>query len=134
MQRSIDFEAIQKILEENPELCNYSHDFKEWTADGANVALEEDGSFGLFTHEYPGVYAGHYFFKSHRGKAAIVLAKAMLAEMFKSYDAQAIIGLTPVQHKAAEWMSRQLGFKCQGTFTIDARDFNLFVLNKGSAK
>lgn len=101
-------------------------DFEEYL-EHDNVVLQEGDSVGLFTYEYPGVYSGHYFF-TVRGREALKLAQEMLSEIFRSYGARTIRGLTPVEHKAALWMSRKLGFTSYGQVEIDGGRHELFLM------
>lgn len=95
---------------------------------GPNVALTDgEGNFGLFEYEAPGIYTGHYFYKTARGKAAFALASEMLDMMFEI--AELIKGLTPTDHKGAVWLSKKLGFTSYGTVTID-QDYIIFIKTK----
>jgi hypothetical protein len=92
-------------------------DAEEWLAADENVALtNESGDHAIFERFYDNQTAvfGHYFFVS-RGRAAIEAGKQFLAEIFTGpYNVHTVMGLTPVEHKAALWMNRQLGFKETG--------------------
>jgi hypothetical protein len=59
----------------------------------------------------PSTVFGHYFFWS-RGRQARDEGKQFLEEIFTTpeYNVEVILGLTPVEHKGALWMNKQLGF------------------------
>lgn len=133
MIRSYDGDGIDAYMRETPSLSGFLNDMHEWVNNDNNVALEEDGSFGLFTYELPSVYAAHYFFRA-RGKAAFDLAVRMLRTIFDEYDARVIIGLTPVENKPAIWMTLRIGFTKGGVVTIDGKDYQLFTLGRDAFK
>lgn len=78
--------------------------------DDNNIVLKNGQDYGVFEFTTFGTYTGHYFFKS-RGRAAIESGKQILNELFNEHGACLIIGFTPCEYKAAQWMNRQLGFK-----------------------
>lgn len=82
--------------------------------DDDGISLIEGEDSAVFLFEKPGVFSGHYFFSEARGRAAINLANRMLNEMFSKHGARLIAGLTPVENRAATWITRQLGFSSQG--------------------
>lgn len=94
--------------------------------------VTEDNDAALFEGDGSGCYTGHYFLSS-RGKEAKDRAKAFLQFMFDR-DAVVIKGLVPVEHKAARWMSRQLGFASYGTLQHPIGEFELFILHKKDFK
>ena len=106
---------------------------KDWIETEGNLVLKEEDNVSLWTFEKKGLYSGHYYF-TVRGKQAKELAKKMISEMFYSYSAEALMGLTPVEKKHARWMSRQLGFKSQGIIETPEGLCELFVLNKKDFK
>ena len=90
-------------------------DPQQWLMFEDNVALTNDNrDVAMFerSETSPTSVYGHYFFRS-RGRDAIKAGKEFLKELFttKHYGVEAVIGLTPVDNKAALWMNRQLGFK-----------------------
>lgn len=105
----------------------------EWLADPVNIALEnEQGDLALFEYGLPQkkIYSGHYFFKS-RGKQAIVTARAFLDELFNScYNIHVLMGLVPIENRAARWMSRRIGFTSHGNEEINGNEYELFILTK----
>lgn len=105
----------------------------EWLTDPTNIVLEnEHGDLAIFEYGFPTkkVYAGHYYFQS-RGKQAIQVAKDFLDELFNTcYNIHILMGLVPVEHLAAKWMSRRVGFTSHGLEEIDGKQFELFILTK----
>lgn len=105
----------------------------EWLADPANIALENDsGDIALFEYGLPGreIYSGHYFFKS-RGRKAIQVAREFLDELFNScYNINVLMGLVPLKHKAARWITRQVGFTSHGIEEIHGKEYELFIITK----
>lgn len=124
--RSTDYNAIKEVTKQYPEMFS-NENIEAWVNNRNNIMLEHEGSIALFTYEYPGVYTGHYLF-SVKGKEAIELSHKMLNEIFKV--AVVIRGETPVEKKAARWMSRKVGFTSLGIFD----DHELFYLNKEDFK
>ena len=111
VKRSFNPEAIHEAIDGYADV-----DMWDWVLNDRNVALT-DGSEndGLFEQNSDGVFYGHYFFTSARGKSALFLARAILSEMFDKYEAKIIIGLTPEENRKARWISRKLGMKDTGT-------------------
>lgn len=111
--RTYDYEHVRKAVSQVIEDFNS----EEWLSAEENVALTNAlGDVAIFERFYENETAvfGHYFFKS-RGRAAITAGKEFLQEIFTGpYNVQTVMGLTPVDHKAALWMNRQLGFKETG--------------------
>lgn len=133
IERTFDAVALSKRMSETEALREVNCDIQEWVDDRRNVALNKDGDFGVFEFAYPGAYIGHYFFKS-RGRKAIDTSLEMLSEMFSSFGAEMILGLTPVEHRAAVWMTRHLGFKEQRVVSTDAGRCHIFTLSKNDYK
>ena len=105
----------------------------DWLKNTDNVALVKGEDVSLFERQYAlgsDVVCGHYFFFS-RGKEACNTAKEMLKEIFTGpYNVQRIVGLTPVDHRAALWMNRQLGFKSYGQIDTAAGPCEFVLLTK----
>ena len=100
----------------------------EWLKREENIALtDSDGSCALFEYVKPGIYYGHYFFRK-RGREAVKLSHEFLNEIFET--ARIVVGLTPVEKKAARWMSRHVGFKSQGIVDTDMGEHEMFMLTK----
>lgn len=78
-------------------------DPKRMMEEGFCVTIDDDVAY--FSGDR--ILQGHYFFRS-RGKKAIENAEKILAVAFE--DADVITGLTPIENKAALWMTRRLGF------------------------
>lgn len=108
-------------------------DLEDWMEAPWNVALiNEKGDIAMFERQWSlaNTVAGHYFFYS-RGRAALDTARSMLKEIFTGpYQVETIIGLTPLEHKAALWMNRRLGFQPQGPIETDAGPCELVLLRK----
>lgn len=129
--RTIDIELIKDAISE------YSDEIKglileDWVLNPQNVALTNGQDVALFERQYrlPNTAAGHYFFKA-RGRSAITVGRAFLAEIFNGpYDVEIIVGLTPVEHKAALWMNKRLGFKEHGDVDTDAGLHRFVILTK----
>lgn len=119
--------AIELYLGENA----YKEDPIVWLSDPRNIMLQNEyGDIALFEPRIAGQYSGHYFFKS-RGRVAINAGKAFLDELFNScYNISVLVGLAPIDNKAARWMSRQLGFKSYGPTNLDDLNFELFIITK----
>lgn len=104
----------------------------EWVSNPVNLVLEIDDDLALFEYGLPDkrIYSAHYFFKS-RGKQAMQAAKAFLDEVFNScYNIDVIMGLTPVEHRAARWMNRRMGATSYGIEEVHGKEFELFILTK----
>jgi len=108
-------------------------DAAEWLANPANIVLENDrGDLALFEYGFPTqkIYSGHYFFKS-RGREAITAGRDFLDELFNScYNISILMGLVPKDHRAARWITRQLGFTSYGKEEIAGKEYELFILTK----
>lgn len=115
-------EPYLPILGFNPE---------EWLSNPLNVALTDgQGNYSLYERQMKGIVAGHYFMKA-RGRDALRIAKEMLHEIFTGpYDVQAIQGYTPIHHKGALWMNRQLRFTEYGDIETEAGTMRLVILTK----
>lgn len=104
-----------------------------WLANQDNIALEnEHGDLALFEFAFAGkkVYSGHYYFKS-RGRKAIEASKAFLDELFNScYNINVVLGLIPLENKAARWLTRRVGFTASGFEEIHGNEYELFILTK----
>lgn len=105
----------------------------EWLSNPVNIALEnEHGDLAVFEYGFPTkrIYSGHYFFRS-RGKQAIKSGIDFLDELFNScYNINILMGLVPIEHLAAKWMTRRLGFTSHGLEEIGGKEFELFILTK----
>lgn len=106
----------------------------DWLSNPDNIVLEnEHGDLALFEYAFPGkkqIYSGHYFFKS-RGRQAIKAGKDFLDELFNScYNISILMGIVPVDHLAAKWITRQIGFTSYGIEEIREKEYELFILTK----
>lgn len=129
MIRSFDPVVMQDAMGRYPELDHPGFDYQRWLDRKSNVMLVEGDSVGLATGEYRGLYTGHFFY-SVRGRKALELGRRMLDEMFTTYGAETMRGLTPVEYKPAKWVNRQLGFKSYGVIDTDTGPHELFILTK----
>lgn len=125
--RDIDEDELIRLVSEYPDIVDVG-DIRDWLEKPENIALEKDGSFGLFTWDYDGLYCGHYFFRV-RGKEAFDLATNMIDEIF-SRGAKAIRGMTPIDNKPAVFMTRRLGFGDYGIIDTPRGPCHLFILNR----
>lgn len=130
--RTFDSNIINKAVSQYAEEIT-GFDPDDWTKNVWNVALTNDNEdVALFqrTDESLSSFYGHYFFWS-RGKQAVEAGKKFLEEFFTGpYGATTIIGLTPVSHKGALWMNKQLGFKEVDILPSIVGDLQMVLLNK----
>lgn len=105
----------------------------DWIANPTNIALTNDaGDVALFEYGFPTskIYTGHYCFVS-RGKNAVLAAKKLLDEIFNScYNVRIMMGFVPDHRREVKWLSRQLGFKSQGTEELHDKLYEIFILTK----
>lgn len=103
----------------------------DWVSNKDNIVLQNDrGDLALFEKGVRHIYTGHYYFKS-RGRAAITAATEFLDTIFNTcYNIEVLMGLTPVEHLGAKWLTRQLGFKSYGFETVGDQEFEVFILTK----
>lgn len=128
--RSFDPEVFRKAVEPYPDVFKgQDFDFEAWLEDLNNVMYDDDGSVGLCSFEYPGVYTLHWFYKV-RGRKALVLAKTMIDDLFTNHGAKTLRGLTEVGLPAAKWAARQIGFKSYGIDTCPKGDYEIFIMTK----
>lgn len=129
MARTYDVQLVEPALRH----MGLTADFVDWLANPANIALVNDqGDIALFEYGLPNhkVYSGHYYFKS-RGRLAIQAAKSFIDELFNScYNIDVVLGLAPIHHKAARWLSRQVGFKSYGFDELNGKEYEIFILTK----
>ncbi len=128
MTRTYDPEIVKNALALYP-YNPIDLDVDMWLRDRNNLAFKtEDGSVAMFEWVRPGLFDGHYFFHV-RGREAINLSRQIIQEVYENYGVKAIRGFTPVQHKAAIWMSKHLGFKPMAIVPTDIGDCVLFLMN-----
>lgn len=127
--RSYDVSALTETMQ--PYLPILGFEPEDWLGNPLNVALTDgQGNYSLFERESRGLVSGHYFMVA-RGKDALKLSKEMLHEIFTGpYDVEAIKGLTPLDHRGALWMNKQLGFKSYGVFETPPGLCELVILTK----
>jgi hypothetical protein len=131
MARTYDTElvakAIKHFLEDNAE----NVDPIEWISNPENIVLVNDqGDMALFEKGVKNIYSGHYFFKS-RGRQAIKAGLGFLDELFNTcYNIQVLMGLVPLTHLGARWLTRRLGFKSYGIERTSRRPYELFIITK----
>jgi hypothetical protein len=106
-------------------------DVIEWLSNPDNIVLENDkGDIALFEKGVKNYYSGHYYFKS-RGKEAKESGKELLDELFNTcYNIHMVLGMVPITHLGARWMSKALRFKSYGVIKHDGEWFELFILTK----
>lgn len=78
-----------------------------------NLVIGNEMGVGLFAllPNADHVYEGHYLFdRETHGKTALELSRKILDIAFTKYPVKAIVGLTPVDNKAARAHSHALGF------------------------
>ena len=85
----------------------------DWIANPLNVAVFHNEDMALFDYEGPGLYQGHFFFRS-RGKEAVEAAKIITQDMF-DYGAKMIVGFVPVINRKAGVIARMAGYHFVGT-------------------
>jgi RimJ/RimL family protein N-acetyltransferase len=124
--RSFSPADLEDAISLYPQLSDL--DCKEWVADTNNVMLREGDSTGIFAYEYPGLYTGHYFFRT-KGGATISLANKMLGWMFDN-GAEAIRGLTKTDNLPALRVTRHLGFNSCGLTITENGEHEIFVMVK----
>ncbi len=130
--RTIDRGLVQAALDEYHETL-VGLNLDEWLSIDHNIALANElGDVAMFERQRhpPNSVCGHYFFHS-RGKTARDAARQFLKEIFTGpYDVDVIMGLTPVEHKAAVWMTRQLGFKLYGDIDTEVGPCTFALMTK----
>jgi hypothetical protein len=129
--RTSDTFIIQKAIETYAKEI-VGLDIEEWLANPFNIALTNDkGDVAMFEHQVNlgAVVCAHYFYFS-RGKQAIEESEKLLRELFTEHYPEVIIGLTPVEHKAALWMNRKLGFKEHGSVDTEIGPCKFVLLTK----
>lgn len=131
--RTLDLDLVTEAMSQYPPALA-AVDPESWLMWEDNVALTNDNKdVALFerSETSPTSVYGHYFFWS-RGKEAIKAGKEFLEELFatKHYGVEVVIGLTPVDNKAALWMNRQLGFKEIDTLRGPDGDVRMATLTK----
>lgn len=104
---------------------------EEWLDVPTNIALINDnGDIALFEIGFKDIYTGHYCFKA-RGRGAISAAKGFLDELFNTcYNVDILLGLVPITHLPARWLSRQIGFKSHGIVEGPKRHYEMFIMTK----
>lgn len=130
MRRSYNSELLRQATEPYPDILPRTFPFEAWVTNSRNVMYEEDGSVGLATFEYHGVYNVHWFFNVG-GKPALNLAREMLDALFNDIGAEVVRGITRVDLRPARFMCRKLGLKSAGIITYpDGKDYEMFLLTK----
>lgn len=131
IRRTKDVELFSELME--PFLPIKGLDPESWLKNDFNVALIDDKeNLALFERQWllTKTVTGHYFFKS-RGKDALIASKKMLKEIFTGpYSIEVIAGITPVDHKGALWMNRQIGFKSHGQIDTEIGPCEFVILTK----
>jgi hypothetical protein len=113
VERSFDIKAFDKVAQRLLSDDAIGFDAFELITNPNNVLLWDGAdNYSLFEYADYGIYLGHYFFTSARGKTAYILAKNMLNKL-KEIDKKAVkvMGVIAKENKKASWMTAQLGFK-----------------------
>lgn len=133
--RSYDIKTLEEAYALVPDAEDRTPiDARAILSNDKNIMLLDGEDVGLLVQYYPGVYTGHWMFKS-RGRGAIDAANRLIAEAFENYPVEVIRGLTPVQLKGALWLARRLGFTSQGVLEFPDGDVcELFCLTKTDFK
>lgn len=131
--RTTDVNLVGRAMAQYPPAIQ-AVDPQQWLMFEDNVALTNDNKdVAMFerNESIPSSVYGHYFFWS-RGKEAVKAGREFLKELFttKHYGVEVVIGLTPVDNKAALWMNRQLGFKQIDTLRGPEGDVVMVTLTK----
>lgn len=127
MQKTRDERVVGEILQPYLSSLKGEH-WKDTLANDNNIFLRCGKNVAIFEEVSSGVYRGHYFFNEARGKAAIALSTEMLNWIFNK--AEIIVGLTPVENRAACFLSRRLGFQSQGVVESFAGPMEMFIMTK----
>lgn len=102
-----------------------------WLEVEENIALTDGKmNFTLFEKSEDGIYTGHYFFGTARGKEALSVAQEFLNYLFTNYNIGVVRGFTPLEKLGARWLSRKLGFKGYGVVSTLNGPCELFILTK----
>ena len=131
MMRTTDPHIVEAAVETYAEAIE-GFTIESWLSNPLNVALVEGDDAALFGRQPHAdhVVFGHYFFRS-KGKNAVKAAKGFLEEIFTGpYSVDAVVGLTPINHKAAIWMTRHLGFTFDGEVETDDGPYLFSILTK----
>jgi hypothetical protein len=111
-----DPDELARLIASNApaELVREDFDAAAWLADPAHFALRHGNDLGMFEagDEWPGPLTAHVLFAS-RGRAALDVARAMLAQAF-AFGATQILGETPARFRHALLFVRRLGFTTYG--------------------
>lgn len=124
--RTFDTSYIKDIL---PYLPIEGFEPLSFILDTDNIVLTNGSDYAVFEYTTFGVYTGHYFFRS-RGRPAVEAGEKFLYELFNEYEVSMVIGYTPIEHKSAKWMNRQLGFRAGPVVNTPAGECQLFTLIK----
>ena len=126
-ERSFDWRRMKEAC---AEFNGPNFDYEGWIANHYNIMYTLGEDVGLLTFDFPGVYTGHWFFKS-RGRQALDVATAMLEDAFELRGAKAVRGITPIHLKGALWLAKRIGFSTVGTETWpDGEECEVMVLTK----
>lgn len=130
MHRSYSSSAIRTAVEPYPTIMVPGFDFDKWVTNTRNILYEEDGSVGLATFEYPGVYNVHWFFKV-RGGEAVKLARRMLSDLYENHGAKTVRGITRADLRHVTLLVRRVGLKSHGVLRFeDGIDYEMFFLTE----
>lgn len=129
IKRSFDLDLLLRATN-HPNIHSSREDFVTWFNTPKNLMFAKGENVGLATYELPGIYNIHWYFKV-RGREALNLARDMLENLFKNYDAEAVRGIVRVDLKPSRWGARQVGLKSLGIFRYaDGTDNEVFYTTK----
>lgn len=89
-----------------------------------NIMFLSGRDVSLAIFDYPGIYTVHWYYPDTRGRGALDLAKACVAQLFTTHGAKVLRGLTPEDARAARWAARQIGMKSEGFIDFQDNDGN----------
>lgn len=126
-QRCYDHRVLDAALE--PYDYKMEPDNETWLKVPGNLAYTVGDDLGLATHDYPGLYAVHWFFKS-RGLQAVKVCLSMLEKVFNEHGAEIVRGVTPIDNKPARRLAKYVG--CETLCIEEYPDglYEIMVLSK----
>jgi hypothetical protein len=95
-------------------------------SDRLNVFLSEGEGGALFVWRGPGIYEVHVAFEQ-RGKEVLDLSHRMLAWMRENMKGKLFWAAVPVQSRHVIMFTRLMGWKSQGTETLQHGRCELFI-------
>ena len=134
MRRIVDPVELEEALNEPSVLAACAPGFEHISVLDLKsiLAFKANGGVFIFTEREPFVFEGHYVCPpSVRGLDIKKGCQEVFHELFTTYNARAICGLTPRSNRAARVMNRALGFKPVANMSDAAgQDCILYVLER----